>query len=64
MAYDVHLADRVRELLVDGSPVTEQTMPSSPTWSNDAGQSVEGSYPRLGRSQRSTSATGRPRRAA
>jgi TfoX/Sxy family transcriptional regulator of competence genes len=26
MAYDVHLADRVRELLVDGSPVTEQKM--------------------------------------
>ena len=26
MAYDVHLADRVRELLVDGSPVTEQQM--------------------------------------
>ena len=26
MAYDVHLADRVRELLVDGSPVTEQLM--------------------------------------
>lgn len=26
MAYDVHLADRVRELLVDGSPVTEQMM--------------------------------------
>lgn len=26
MAYDVDLADRVRELLVDGSPVTEQKM--------------------------------------
>ncbi len=26
MAYDAHLADRVRELLVDGSPVTEQRM--------------------------------------
>ncbi|HEY2833214.1 MAG TPA: TfoX/Sxy family protein [Sporichthyaceae bacterium] len=26
MAYDVHLADRVREPLVDGSPVTEQRM--------------------------------------
>lgn len=26
MAYDVHLADRVRELLVDDSPVTEQAM--------------------------------------
>jgi TfoX/Sxy family transcriptional regulator of competence genes len=26
VAYDVHLADRVRELLVDGSPVTEQRM--------------------------------------
>ncbi|MQA24176.1 MAG: RNA methyltransferase [Micromonosporaceae bacterium] len=26
MAYDVHLADRVRELLVDSSPVTEQMM--------------------------------------
>ena len=26
MAYDVHLTDRVRELLVDGSPVTEQLM--------------------------------------
>jgi len=26
MAYDVHLADRARELLVDGSPVTEQKM--------------------------------------
>jgi len=26
VAYDVHLADRVRELLVDGSPVTEQKM--------------------------------------
>lgn len=26
MAYDVHLADRVRELLGDGSPVTEQKM--------------------------------------
>ncbi|WP_028921027.1 TfoX/Sxy family protein [Pseudonocardia acaciae] len=26
MAYDVHLADRVRELLMDGSPVTEQKM--------------------------------------
>jgi hypothetical protein len=26
VAYDVHLADRVRELLVDGSPVTEQMM--------------------------------------
>ena len=25
MAYDVHLADRVRELLVEGSPVTEPT---------------------------------------
>lgn len=24
MAYDVHLADRVRELLVDGSAVTER----------------------------------------
>jgi hypothetical protein len=24
VAYDVHLADRVRELLVDGSPLTEQ----------------------------------------
>jgi TfoX/Sxy family transcriptional regulator of competence genes len=26
VAYDVHLADRVRELLGDGSPVTEQMM--------------------------------------
>jgi TfoX/Sxy family transcriptional regulator of competence genes len=26
VAYDVHLADRVRDLLVDGSPVTEQLM--------------------------------------
>jgi TfoX/Sxy family transcriptional regulator of competence genes len=26
VAYDAHLADRVRELLVDGSPVTEQKM--------------------------------------
>jgi hypothetical protein len=26
VAYDVHLADRVREPLVDGSPVTEQMM--------------------------------------
>ena len=26
MAYDAHLADRVRELLVDDSPVTEQKM--------------------------------------
>lgn len=26
MAYDVHLADRVRELLADGSSVTEQAM--------------------------------------
>ncbi|MFG2027766.1 hypothetical protein [Streptomyces sp. NPDC048825] len=26
MAYDVHLANRVRELPVDGSPVAEQTM--------------------------------------
>ena len=26
MAYDVHLADRARELLMDGSPVTEQKM--------------------------------------
>jgi TfoX/Sxy family transcriptional regulator of competence genes len=26
VAYDVHLADRVRELLVDGSTVTEQLM--------------------------------------
>jgi TfoX/Sxy family transcriptional regulator of competence genes len=26
VAYDVDLADRVRELLVDGSPVTEQKM--------------------------------------
>jgi TfoX/Sxy family transcriptional regulator of competence genes len=26
VAYDPHLADRVRELLVDGSPVTEQMM--------------------------------------
>lgn len=26
MAYDVHLTDRVRELLVDRSPVTEQMM--------------------------------------
>ena len=26
MAYDVHLANRVRELPVDGSPVVEQTM--------------------------------------
>jgi TfoX/Sxy family transcriptional regulator of competence genes len=26
VACDVHLADRVRELLVDGSPVTEQKM--------------------------------------
>jgi TfoX/Sxy family transcriptional regulator of competence genes len=26
VAYDAHLADRVRELLVDGSPVSEQKM--------------------------------------
>lgn len=26
MAYDAHLADRVRELLVESSPVTEQKM--------------------------------------
>lgn len=26
MAYDLHLADRVRELLVDGPPLTEQLM--------------------------------------
>lgn len=26
MAYDLHLADRVRELLADGSPVIEQRM--------------------------------------
>lgn len=26
MAYDAHLADRVRELLLDGSNVTEQKM--------------------------------------
>jgi TfoX/Sxy family transcriptional regulator of competence genes len=26
VAYDMHLADRIRELLLDGSPVTEQTM--------------------------------------
>jgi TfoX/Sxy family transcriptional regulator of competence genes len=26
VAYDAHLADRVRELLVDGSPVIEQRM--------------------------------------
>jgi len=26
VAYDVHLADRVRELLVDGSPVSEQKL--------------------------------------
>jgi hypothetical protein len=26
VAYDVHLADRIRELQVDGSPVTEQMM--------------------------------------
>ncbi|WP_163512025.1 TfoX/Sxy family protein [Fodinicola acaciae] len=26
MAYDVQLADRIRELLADGSPVTEQPM--------------------------------------
>jgi hypothetical protein len=26
VAYDVDLANRVREMLVDGSPVTEQTM--------------------------------------
>jgi len=26
VAYDVHLADRVRELLADGSPVTEKKM--------------------------------------
>lgn len=26
MAYDVHLADRIREMLVDGPPVTEQRM--------------------------------------
>jgi TfoX/Sxy family transcriptional regulator of competence genes len=26
VAYDAHLTDRVRELLVDGSPVTEQKM--------------------------------------
>lgn len=26
MAYEVHLADRVREVLADGSPVTEQPM--------------------------------------
>jgi hypothetical protein len=26
VAYDVHLADRVRELLADGSPATEQLM--------------------------------------